>query len=182
MHLEELADAVVGDVSVEIAGRPEGQLDRAVESYRAHYSAEGLVMSRPYPGVLEMLESLRVAGVRASVATSKRLDFAQRMVDHLGLGELMEVVSGAQPDNDVTTKAQIVGQALEWLKEPDRATTWMVGDRRDDVEAALDHELTPLGALWGYGSRSELVQAGAKRLLARPDELTTAIRGVRTRR
>jgi phosphoglycolate phosphatase-like HAD superfamily hydrolase len=39
------------------------------------------------------------------------------------------------------------------------------------MEAAIVHGLIPVGALWGYGSRSELVAAGATRFLNDPEDL-----------
>ena len=52
---------------------------------------------------------------------------------------------------------------------PDTAV--MVGDRRYDVEGGKKHGLYTVGVLFGYGSREELTQAGADRLIGTPEEL-----------
>ena len=55
------------------------------------------------------------------------------------------------------------------------ARTVMVGDRGADMVAARHHGLHALGASWGYGSREELVGAGAHDLCERPGELCTKL-------
>ncbi len=47
----------------------------------------------------------------------------------------------------------------------------MIGDRAADVRAAKANGLRSVGVLWGYGSESELVEAGADILFHTPDDL-----------
>jgi phosphoglycolate phosphatase len=51
----------------------------------------------------------------------------------------------------------------------------MVGDRGVDMSAAKLHGLHGLGALWGYGSREELLDAGAQDLVESPAALRTKL-------
>jgi phosphoglycolate phosphatase len=47
----------------------------------------------------------------------------------------------------------------------------MIGDRRHDVEGARANGLGAVGVLWGYGSRTELEEAGADVLVESMAEL-----------
>ena len=47
----------------------------------------------------------------------------------------------------------------------------LVGDRREDVRAALANGLRPVGITWGYGDHAELSSAGARTILATPEEV-----------
>jgi phosphoglycolate phosphatase len=47
----------------------------------------------------------------------------------------------------------------------------MVGDREHDAIGARANGLLAAGALWGYGSRAELVAAGCAVLLQSPSEM-----------
>ena len=47
----------------------------------------------------------------------------------------------------------------------------MVGDRKSDILGAREAGIGDIGVLYGYGSRGELVAAGASRLAANVDEL-----------
>jgi phosphoglycolate phosphatase len=51
----------------------------------------------------------------------------------------------------------------------------MIGDRAQDMHAASAHRVDTLGVLWGYGSRAELVGAGARALVSTPRELLAAV-------
>jgi phosphoglycolate phosphatase len=44
----------------------------------------------------------------------------------------------------------------------------MIGDRRHDIVGARTNGMTALGVLYGFGSRDELVAAGAHHLCATP--------------
>jgi hypothetical protein len=43
----------------------------------------------------------------------------------------------------------------------DRESTWMIGDRSFDIEAARANQVRSLAAGWGYGSPEEWAQADA---------------------
>ncbi len=148
-------------------------LDEAVARYRVHYAREGVHAAVAFAGVDEALGALGARGLRLAVATAKREDFAQQMVSALGLADHFEAVVGAPRDGRHLPKARIVAEALERLGGPAPASGALVGDRHFDVEAARERGLEPVGVLWGYGSREELEEAGATRLLELPAELAT---------
>lgn len=52
-----------------------------------------------------------------------------------------------------------------------RDTTDAVGDREHDIRGAKANGVAAIGALWGYGSRKELVDADATVVCERPDQL-----------
>jgi phosphoglycolate phosphatase len=156
------------DESFAALGFSGAELAEAVDDYRARYDEVGVHLVRAYDGVPEVMAALAGAGVRQRVATAKRVDFAARMIDGLGLARYLEALEGASLDGRLSGKTAIVAAALGG--DPTEGA-WMVGDRRHDVEAALDLGLTPAGALWGYGSRDELEGAGARWLVERPGDL-----------
>ena len=47
----------------------------------------------------------------------------------------------------------------------------MLGDRMHDARGARANGIEPLGALWGFGSRAELEEAGA-RIAAAPADVS----------
>ena len=149
-------------VSLERLLRPFGD-DRAAEAltiYRARYSAVGLYNCTLYPGVVAMMERLRDAGVTMCLATSKRRDFAERVIDHLGLRPFLKGIYGALPEGGLDHKDDLLRHILaEQQLVPE--TTIMLGDRHHDIDAAKANALRSIGALWGYGGQAELEAAGA---------------------
>jgi phosphoglycolate phosphatase len=165
----------LGDSFARLGFAP-GEIDQVVSCYRAHYDEHGVQLAGAYAGVPELLESLAERGVELSVATAKRVDFAERMLVNIGLRAHFDVVAGATLDGRHITKAEIVDDALDRLGRPSTRGAWMVGDRREDVAAARVHGLTPVGALWGYGTREELELEGAQWLVESPHELARRLR------
>jgi phosphoglycolate phosphatase len=51
----------------------------------------------------------------------------------------------------------------------------MIGDRKFDILGAKAVGIAAMGALWGYGSREELNEAGADSLIATPPLIPAAI-------
>jgi phosphoglycolate phosphatase len=156
-------------------GVPVGQLDSAVSVYRSFFSETGIYMNRLYEGVDVMLTSMSESGIRLGLATSKLTGFAERILEYFGIDKLFSEVAGATSDGRILTKQSIVANALDRLHHPDPATTLMVGDRDQDMRAAVDHGLVPVGATWGYGSVSELSGSGAQHLVATPAELMNLV-------
>ena len=145
------------------------EVTRAVEAFRRYYGVKGITELAVYDGVDATLTSLYSARVTLGVATSKPLPYALQILESLGWSDLFAVVAGAELSGERRAKADVISHALAQLDvAPDEVT--MVGDRREDMHGALSAGVTPIGALWGYGSRGELEEAGAALLLARPED------------
>jgi phosphoglycolate phosphatase len=153
------------------------EIDDAVARYREHYARDGVDRCRLYPGVAELLGSLRDRDVTLAVATAKRVDFAHRVLERLGVASCFSLVRGAGLDGSLRTKREIVGSALGELDGVATRAGWMVGDRREDMGAARWHGLGAVGALWGYGSRHELLESGAQLLATSPSDLGDLVAG-----
>jgi phosphoglycolate phosphatase len=138
--------------------------------YRARYEAAGLFEAAVYPGIPEALENLRRRGWRLFVATSKGIEVARRLLRHTGLAHAFEAIYGSEDDGALSHKPELIAHILarEALAP---AATLMCGDRRFDITGAHANALRAVGALWGYGGREELQQAGADVLAERPQEL-----------
>ena len=138
-----------------------------------YYAKSGVYGCELYPGIVEMLEKLSSRGVRLGVATAKRIDFSVQILNDLGVAEYFEKVSGANINGTLTSKKDIVAEVLEHFEPGDVRDVWMVGDREMDVTASLFHGLVPIGVLWGYGTKGELLDSGAEYLVDHPRELLT---------
>ena len=51
----------------------------------------------------------------------------------------------------------------------------MIGDRRYDALGARAVGIPAIGALWGYGDRAELTEAGADPIIASPRDIPDAV-------
>ena len=86
-------------------------------------------------------------------------------------------MAGSTLDEQRTQKAAVIAYALEQLG-PSVGKSLMVGDRKHDVLGAKAHGIPAVGALYGYGSREELVDAGAVAIADTVADLVPVILGL----
>ena len=105
------------------------------ERFIAYYLAHVADGSRPFPGMVDALESLRAEGAKLAVCTNKRTDLSTALLDALDLSRLFDAVVGpdrapaAKPDaRHLQAAVALAGGAIE------RAV--MVGDAATDAGAA----------------------------------------------
>jgi phosphoglycolate phosphatase len=152
----------------------EDSADRAVALYRERFSDIGLYENRVYDGIGEVLTTLGRSGHRLFVATSKAHVFADRIIDHFGLRPHFERVFGAELDGTRSDKSHLLTYALKEAGV-DPAKSLMIGDRSHDMVGAGNNGIKGIGVLYGYGSRDELLGAGARHLCASPAEIPGCI-------
>ena len=143
----------------------EDRLQVAIDAYREVYYSEGYKQSYVYAGITEALTLLAGNGFRLFVATAKRQDVADSVIDHFQLGRFFDRVYGC----GLTRKKHDVLQEIRDL-HPGRHLI-MIGDRAQDIHAAKVVGAESIGVLWGYGDEAELLAAGANGLAATPEEL-----------
>jgi phosphoglycolate phosphatase len=152
----------------ELVGEDEQRIEAMLASYREHYARTSTETTLVFDGIPELLETLH-GRVRLAVATSKIGTSATMLLEHFGLAELFDVISGPLESALAEPKSVTVAQALAALGGPRRPV--MIGDRLYDVEGAAEHGVPTIGVLWGAGSEQELRDAGAWKIVATPAEI-----------
>lgn len=147
-------------------GADEATILSLVAKYRERYGEVGYAENRLYPGVESVLQALSSGGTPLAVCTSKRADFAKKILAMFGLLSLFRFVDGG--DVGIGKGDQLA--ALLERREIDRSSI-MIGDRAVDVAAAKANGLRSVGVLWGFGGERELREAGPETLLRSTSEL-----------
>ena len=143
-------------------------LDGYVAAYRAEYALVAASQTTPVAGVSQVLEALSRRHSLA-VATTKPLEFARPILERLQLDRFFAGIFGPSLAARSESKLTTLSRAVEALKPLESLA--LVGDRNFDVLAACDANITAVGALWGYGTRQELEDAGAHVLVSEPADL-----------
>ena len=152
-------------------GIEEKEAEEMVALYREYYLDDGFFDNRVYDGVMEMLKTLKEAGLKIVMATSKPEKFAKMIAEHFGFAKYFDLIGGACMDGARTKKQEVIQYVLEQCKEKDREKIRMVGDRCYDIEGANREGIRAIGVLYGYGSKEELEEAGADGLAETPEEV-----------
>jgi phosphoglycolate phosphatase len=145
-------------------------VDRAITLYRDRFSTVGLFENALYPKIPRVLQVLRGLGYRCFVATSKPQVFAQQIVKHFELTQLLNGIYGSELDGTRSDKGELIQYVLEREKLASQECV-MVGDRSHDMIGAKRHGLTAIGVTYGYGTTAELIANGVDYIAHTPEEL-----------
>ena len=156
-------------------GMSEEEARQAVDYYREYYSNGGMLECLAYDGMEELLREMQKRGVVCVLATSKPHVYANPILRHIGLDRYFAFVSGPEIDGTRDAKAEVIAYAMEQLGLTDPSKILMVGDREHDTLGAAANHMDSVGALWGFGTREELLQTGAKAVFETPRQLLDAL-------
>ena len=150
--------------------RTEELIDRVSERIGEEYGRRLFDTTRPYDGIPEMLDELATLGVRVAVLTNKPHDAAEPMLKKLLPHWSFEVIAGESASRPrKPDPAGALGIASQMGLPP--AEFVFLGDSGIDMHAAAAAGMYPVGALWGFRTRQELLSTGAKKLVAHPSEV-----------
>ncbi|HVE82645.1 MAG TPA: HAD family hydrolase [Myxococcales bacterium] len=153
-----------------------GELEAEVyAAYRRRYEERMVVATRPYPGVVELLQALKAEGIPAAVLSNKPDDATSALVERFFPG-LFTVARGERP---TAPRKPDPASALEVARGLDAAPgdCLFAGDSKVDMETATRAEMFAVGVLWGYRSRDELEANGARALVDSPAEILRLCQG-----
>lgn len=183
--LEPFIGPPLKDSFMEFYGMTEEQAAQGVADYRKRFAPIGKFENEVYPGIPEMLGSLKRAGIRLAVASSKPETFVWDILKYFKLDGYFDVVTGSELDGTRSRKEEVVEEALYRLEldgQPvSRENCAMVGDRRFDIEGGRQFQLTTVGVTYGYAAKGELEAAGADYIVKNPVQLTKLLLGEKSR-
>ncbi len=141
--------------------------EKVLSVFKEHYRENSRNKTAPYPGIVELLESLKVEGVKVAVVSNKA-DFAVQTL-------MADFFPG------LVTVA--IGELLGVPRKPDPATTLLamekmgicnavyVGDSEVDVETAKNANISGIFVDWGFRSEKQLRDSGAITVVHNAKEL-----------
>ena len=152
---------------------PEGSDDAALADalarYQVYYAAHCRAHTRPYEGIVPMLERLSAAGKKLAVVSNKP-DRAVKLLSAEHFGTLLPVAIGETALLRRKPAPDTVLAALDALGAP-KAGAVYVGDSEVDVATAANAGLPLIAVGWGFRSREQLTAAGARVIVDTPEEV-----------
>ena len=154
-------------------GEANPAFDKALEDFTRHYGAHSRDRTRPYDGILEMLDRLSAVGVKHAIVSNK-IDFAVKALSRAYFGERMCAAIGDDPSRARKPAPDSVLAAMREMGVTAQETVY-VGDSDVDVLTARNAGVPCVAVLWGFRDEACLRAAGAERLARTPDELREII-------
>jgi phosphoglycolate phosphatase len=141
------------------------ELDRLLARFMIHYEANLSDKSRPFPGVMEMLDALDASGSLLVVCTNKFEGFSVKLLRALGLADRFAFIAGS---DTFATRKPDAGHLLGAVSKAGghSSSVVMVGDSRTDVATARAANVPVIAVSFGY-SDVPANELGADRLVDR---------------
>ncbi|MBQ7363697.1 MAG: HAD hydrolase-like protein [Clostridia bacterium] len=150
------------------------EANHAIEVFREYYNIYGWWDNRVYPGIHELLGSLRAAGKKLIIATSKPEDTAKRVLNLFGLTKYFDFIGGAGSHKKdrkwEVLEYSLTSAGVDMQDKSALEGCILVGDRCYDAEGARICGIDSLGVLWGHGTDEEMNSSGFTHLAKDTDE------------
>ncbi len=128
--------------------------DRKV--FEVHYANQSVQNPYLYEGVEETLKQLVVSGVKISVATNAPTKFALKMLTHLNVADMFDVIIGADKVSISKPDPEMLNEILNHYKFDKKINkAWMIGDNSKDMLSAKNAGIDSLFATWGFSPNGE---------------------------
>ena len=154
-------------------GAANPRFEEAFATFRQHYLEHSLDTTRPYDGIMEMLQALRSRGFRTAVVSNKFYAATQELCQHF-FADSIEVAIGEHEAEGIRKKPapDTVNEALRQLGVS-REHAVYVGDSDVDIATARASGMPCISVLWGFRDREFLLAHGATQFISHPSELLT---------
>ena len=144
--------------------------EKVFDYYNKIYNADSLYLTRPYDGIIAMLEKLKKAGIKTGVISNKP-DFAAVDVVRKVIGDnLIDICHGGRENFPLKPDPASTLDILNELSG-DKTRSVFVGDTSVDIETGKAANLHTIGVKWGFRTEQELKDAGAEFIVSEPNEL-----------
>lgn len=126
-------------------------------AFLAYYDGHLMDRTRPYPGMVKLLEELQARGVKLAVASNKYQRATQRLVKHFFPGIFFSAVLGQRDGVPVKPDPSVVNEILV-LANAAKEHTLYVGDSDVDMKTARNAGVRVCGVTWGFRPREVLAE------------------------
>lgn len=148
---------------------------RMAELFYPYYNEHKQDTTKPYPGIPELLRSLKQQGLQLGIVSNKENSLTQHIAAHY-FPDLFDAVSGHIPGTPTKPDPHLV-HAMRRQFGLSCEQVLFVGDSDVDILTAHHAGLAGCGVLWGFRSRDELCRAGADFLAADTAQLADILLG-----
>jgi phosphoglycolate phosphatase len=157
------------------------QVATAVARFKHHYEQLWDATSRPYDGIVELLDDLKARQAILTVLSNKPDAFTQACVARFFPADTFTAVLGSR--DDFPCKPDPAGVTILLQEASLKLTSssgksvlapnqcFYLGDTNTDMKTAVAAGCMPIGVTWGFRQAEELQAAGAKALIHHPSQL-----------
>lgn len=156
-------------------GSDEALCVQVLAFYKPWYDAHCRIKTKPYDGILQLMEALRADGIRQAIISNKPDSAVQELAEAFFPG-LMDVVIGESPAVKRKPSPDTVLAAARRMGLMASDCVY-IGDTEVDLETARNAGMDCIPVSWGFRTEEQLCAAGAEEIIRSPEELKKKLLG-----
>ena len=155
---------------------------QAVEKYRERFDVKGIFECCLYDGVREAIVRLKEAGYVLALASSKPETACERILEHFSLRQYFDEVVGSTLDGSISTKQEVLEELGRRMADCQigKDEMCLIGDTKYDAAGAKAFGIRCIGVGYGFGTKEELLSAGAEAVFDQIEEVERYIENDRS--
>ncbi len=131
------------------------------KDFVALYTENIAIHTTPYPGISELMRTLQERGIAVAIASNKFQAGCEKLAKHYFPNIRFATVLGQRPNIALKPDPYIIREIIQRTSyTPDKIL--FVGDTGVDMATAAAAGVDSVGVTWGFRTREELTEAGAK--------------------
>ena len=140
-----------------------------------YYNEHGCDWTRPYDGIMDILEVLKDKGLHFAVASNKYQEGTRSLVEKFfGKYDFVKIL-GQREGRPIKPDPQIVDEAMEGVPGIRKDEVIYVGDSNVDMETGINAGVRTIGVTWGFRTREELEAYSPHALIDYPMQIVEFI-------
>lgn len=172
--------AFIGNGVIKLMQRatPDGisqeEFDRCFGSFRTHYLKHMFDTTKPYDGILPLLDTLKAAGIKTAVVSNKLHSGVVGLCKDF-FGDRLTCAFGVLDESERKPAPANVFKAIKEM-QVEAADCVYVGDSEVDVQTANNTGLDCIAVTWGYRDPDVLKMNSPKYMIEKPEEILPIVR------
>lgn len=154
-------------------GIDEDTVNAILNEYSAYYKTHGDIKTKPYDGIMNMLDKLKTSGVRLAMLSNKP-DYAVQILNKRYFGDVFDFAAGERPEIRRKPAPDAIYAILDKFGIS-AVNAVYIGDSDVDVEVAKNAGMDCISVCWGFRDANFLCEHGATRIVSNTNELFDAI-------
>ena len=147
----------------------EEQIEICFEMIIQEYRKICTSKTKPYEGILELLDNLTSQNIKLAVFSNKADELTKKIASEIFPNHFDTAVGLSTEELKKPNPFEAIEISKKWNLKPEEIL--FVGDSDIDMKTAVNANMFPVGVSWGYRTEEELKSSGAKLVINNASEL-----------
>ncbi len=148
---------------------------RVRELFVPYYNEHGADLTKPYDGIVPLLENLQKQGIKLAIASNKYQTATTELVKYFFPQISFAAVYGQREGLPVKPDPLFVKEILKDVSVFPQDVLY-VGDSDVDMQTAINADVTACAVTWGFRAREELATYNPAFMVDKPEQILEAIK------